>query len=118
MLLLRVFALLLLLSFTVTAFGVLVAVRIKRAQSFTYVMQMLVLPMFFVSGAFFPVAGLPTWLAVLNRADPLTYAVDPMRRAVFDHLDVSASARRTLDPGVSWSGWHLPAAFEAGMVLL
>jgi ABC-2 type transport system permease protein len=117
-LILSVFGLLLLISFTVTAFGVLVAVRIKRAQTFTYVMQLFVIPMFFVSGAFFPVAGLPTWLGVLNRVDPLTYAVDPMRRLVFDHLDVSESARRTLDPGVTWFGWHLPPVFEAGIVLL
>jgi ABC-2 type transport system permease protein len=117
-LILGVFGLLLLISFTVTAFGVLVAVRIKRAQTFTYVMQMFVMPMFFVSGAFFPVAGLPTWLGLLNRIDPLTYAVDPMRRMVFNHLDVSEAARRTLDPGVTWWGWHLPTWFEAGIVLL
>ena len=96
----------------------LVAVSIKQAQTFTGVMQMFVMPMFFVSGAFFPVSGLPTWLGVLNRIDPLTYAVDPMRRLVFDHLDISESARRTLDPGVSWWGWHVPALVEAGMVLV
>ena len=112
------FGLLLLISYTMTAFGVLVAVRIKRAQTFTYVMQMFVIPMLFVSGAFFPVSGLPTWLGVLNRIDPLTYAVDPMRQLVFNHLEISEQARRTLDPGVSWFGWHLPPLFEAGMVLL
>jgi ABC-2 type transport system permease protein len=117
-LILSVFGLLLLISFTVTAFGVLVAVRIKRAQTFTYVMQMLVMPMFFVSGAFYPVSGLPTWLGVLNRIDPLTYAVDPTRHLVFNHLDISGSARRTLDPGVTWWGWHVPPLLEAGMVLL
>jgi ABC-2 type transport system permease protein len=117
-LILGVFGLLLLLSFTVTAFGVLVAVRIKRAQTFTYVMQMFVVPLFFVSGAFFPVAGLPAWLGVLNRVDPLTYAVDPMRHLVFAHLDVSEEARRTLDAGVTWWGWHLPPWFEAGLVLM
>jgi ABC-2 type transport system permease protein len=117
-LILGVFGLLLLVSFTVTAFGVLVAVRIKRAQTFTYVMQMLVMPMFFASGAFYPVSDLPTWLAVLNRIDPLTYAVDPMRHVVFDHLEISESTRRTLDPGVTWWDWQLPAAFEAALVLL
>ena len=116
-LILGVFAMLMLLAFTVTAFGVLVAVLIKRAQTFTYVSQMFVMPMFFVSGAFFPVSGLPSWLEALNRIDPLTYAVDPMRRLVFNHLDVSESARQTLDPGVTWWGWQLPPVFEAGMVL-
>jgi ABC-2 type transport system permease protein len=107
----------LLLALTVTAFGVLVAVSIKQAQTFTSVMQMFVMPLFFVSGAFYPVSGLPTWLGLLNRIDPLTYAVDPMRRLVFSHLDISESARRTLDPGVSWWGWHVPPPLEAGMVL-
>lgn len=108
----------LLLAFTVTAFGLLVAVNIKQPQTFTSVMQMFVMPMFFVSGAFYPVSGLPTWLGVLNRIDPLTYAVDPMRHLVFNHLDISESARQTLDPGVTWWGWHVPPLFEVGMVLL
>jgi ABC-2 type transport system permease protein len=49
--------------------------------------------------------------------DPLTYAVDPMRRLVFAHLDVSAAASRALNPGVTWWGWRLPALFEAGVIL-
>src|ERR671911_2923766 len=117
MLLLGGFGLLVLLAFTVTAFGVLVAVTIKQAQTFTWVMQMAVFPMFFLSGALYPVAGLPAWLEVLNRINPLTYAVDPMRHLVFSHLDVSETARRTLDPGVAWSGWQVPPVLEVGMVL-
>jgi ABC-2 type transport system permease protein len=116
-LLLGVFALQLLLAFSVTAFGVMVAVRIKQMQSFMGVMQMIVMPMFFISGALFPVVGLPAWLAVLNRLDPLTYAVDPMRRLVFAHLDISPAARAALAPGVTWGGWRLPGLFEAAVVL-
>jgi ABC-2 type transport system permease protein len=116
-LILGVFGLQLLLAFSITAFGLMVAVRIKQMQSFMGVMQMIVMPMFFISGALFPVANLPGWLAVLNRIDPLTYAVDPMRRLVFSHLDISAAARRALDPGVTWWGWHVPAVLEAAVVL-
>jgi ABC-2 type transport system permease protein len=116
-LLLGIFGLQLLLAFSITAFGVMVAARIKQMQSFMGVMQMIVMPMFFISGALFPVANLPGWLAVLNRIDPLTYAVDPMRRLVFSHLDVSAAARRALDPGVTWWGWHVPSGLEALVVL-
>jgi ABC-2 type transport system permease protein len=118
LLLLGVFGLQLLLAFTITAFGVMVAIRIKQMQSFMGVMQMIVMPMFFLSGALYPVSGLPQWLAVLNRIDPLTYAVDPMRRLIFNHLDISEAARRTLDPGVTWFGWHLPSLLEAAMVLV
>jgi ABC-2 type transport system permease protein len=117
LLILGIFGLQLLLAFSITAFGVMVAARIKQMQAFMGVMQMIVMPMFFISGALYPVSHLPGWLAVLNRIDPLTYAVDPMRRLVFDHLDISAAARRALDPGVTWWGWHLPALLEAGVVL-
>jgi ABC-2 type transport system permease protein len=116
-LILGVFALQLLLAFSITAFGVMIAVRIKQMQAFMGVMQMIIMPMFFLAGALFPVANLPGWLTFLNRIDPLTYAVDPMRRLVFNHLDMSAAARHALDPGITWWSWRLPALFEAGVVL-
>ncbi len=118
LMILGVFFLALLLAFSITAFGVMVAARIQQMQSFMGLMQMIVMPMFFISGALFPVTGLPGWLAVLNRIDPLTYAVDPMRRLVFDHLDISAAARSKLAPGVTWFGWHVPALLEVLVVLL
>jgi ABC-2 type transport system permease protein len=118
LMILAVFGIQLLLAFSITAFGLMVAVRIKQMQSFMGVMQMIVMPMFFISGALFPVSGLPGWLAVLNRLDPLTYAVDPMRRVVFDHLHIPAVARAALDPGVTWWGWHVPTLLEVAMVLL
>jgi ABC-2 type transport system permease protein len=117
-LVLGVFALQLLLAFSITAFGVMVAARIKQMQSFMGVMQMIVMPMFFISGALFPVTNLPAWLAFLNRIDPLTYAVEPMRRLVFNHLDISDEARAALDPGVTWFGWHVPALLSAVVVLV
>jgi ABC-2 type transport system permease protein len=116
-LLLGIFAIQVVLAFSITAFGLMVAVRIKQMQSFMGVMQMIVMPMFFISGALFPVSNLPAWLAVLNRLDPLTYAVDPMRRLVFNHLDISAAAKSTLDPGVTWGGWHVPALLEVTIVM-
>jgi ABC-2 type transport system permease protein len=116
-LLLGMFGLMLLLAFAITAFGVMVAARITQMQSFMGVMQMIVMPMFFLAGALYPVTNLPGWLTVLNRIDPLTYAVDPMRRLVFAHLDVSAEAHKALAPGVTWFGWHVPAVLEAGVVL-
>jgi ABC-2 type transport system permease protein len=117
LLILGIFVLQLALAFAITAFGVMIAVRIKQMQSFMGVMQMVVMPMFFISGALFPAAGLPAWLTVLNRIDPLTYAVDPMRRLVFNHLTISPAARRALDPGVTWWGWHVPALLEAGVIV-
>jgi ABC-2 type transport system permease protein len=107
-----------LLAFAITSFGLMVAIRIKQMQSFMGVMQMIVMPMFFISGVFFPVGNLPGWLAVLNRIDPLTYAVDPMRRLVFSRLDLSEAARKALDPGVTWWSWRVPTGLEIAMVFL
>jgi ABC-2 type transport system permease protein len=123
-LVLGVFALQLLLAFSITAFGVMIAARIKQIQSFMGVMQMIVTPMFFISGALFPAGDLPGWLAVLNRLDPITYAVVPMRTLVFNHLDLSAEANQALNPSITWFGWPVPIAlqiftvFALGMIML
>jgi ABC-2 type transport system permease protein len=115
-LIIGVLALQLLLAFTITAFGVMIAIRIREMQSFMGVMQMIVTPLFFISGALFPPSGLPGWLTVLNRIDPLSYAVDPMRRLVFNHLTIPPLARKALDPGITWWGWRVPAGVEVGVV--
>ncbi len=107
-----VLAELILFAFTLTAFGVMTAARIQQFQAYMALNQMLLMPLFFLSGALFPLRGLPGWLHVLTRIDPLTYAVDPVRRAVFAHLDVPAATDRLLNPGVTWGGWQVPTAVE------
>lgn len=108
----------LLLAFMVTAFGVMAAARITQMQSFMALTQMLLMPLLFLSGALFPVTGLPRWLEVLNRLDPITYVVDPIRHVVFAQLDISEAAREALDPGVTWWGWQVPIGVEVGIVAL
>jgi ABC-2 type transport system permease protein len=115
-LLLEIFGLQLLLAFAITAFGMSAAARINQMQSFMAVMQMAIMPMFFLSGALFSVARLPTWLGILNRIDPLTYAVDPMRRAIFSHMHISKAATHALAPGVTWWGWRVPGLVEAAVI--
>ena len=107
---------LLLLSFTLTAFGVMMAARIKQIQAFMALTQLFVLPLFFLSGALYPLNGLPAWLTVLTRIDPLTYIVDPMRSAVFGHLSVSPLAVQTLSPGITWFGWVVPLGLSLAIV--
>jgi len=107
---------LLLLSFTLTAFGVMMAARIKQIQAFMALTQLFVLPLFFLSGALYPLNGLPAWLTVLTRIDPLTYIVVPMRHAVFGHLTVSPLAVHALSPGITWFGWVVPLGLSLAMV--
>jgi ABC-2 type transport system permease protein len=107
---------LLLLAFTLTAFGVMMAARITQFQAFMALTQMLVLPLFFLSGALYPLTGLPTWLSILTRLDPLTYVVGPMRHAVFSHLNLSEAAQRSLSPAITWAGWEVPILLSLGIV--
>src|SRR5437868_14546522 len=85
-------------------------------QSFFGLMQMVVMPMIFLSGAMFPLTNLPSWLHVLTTINPLTYAVDPMRQAVFSHLNVPDAVNAVLNPGITWGTWHLPVSFELGLI--
>src|SRR5204863_8671209 len=117
-LMLTLIAELLLLSFTLTALGVMIAARMKNIQTFFAMTQVFLLPMFFLSGALYPLSRLPMWLHVLTRIDPLTYVVDPMRRAVFAHLTISPFARTSLSPGVTWGSWHVPTVLELALVAL
>ncbi|MBB3726357.1 ABC transporter permease [Nonomuraea dietziae] len=105
-------------AFTITAFGVTLAARMRNMQTFFGLMQMAIMPMMFLSGAMFPLANLPSWLHVLTTVNPLTYAVDPMRQAVFAHLDIPPQVNAVLNPGVEWFGWQVPVGVELGLVAL
>jgi ABC-2 type transport system permease protein len=91
-----------------TSMGVLMSVRVKQIQAAMPMSQLIIMPMMFLSGALFPLANLPGWLAVATKLNPLTYAVQPMRSAVFDELAVPATVRDRLDPAITWFGWDVP----------
>ena len=107
----------LLMAVTLTAFGVAVASRIQRMEGFQVVMQLLLFPMLFLSGALFPLKGLPTWLTVITRINPLTYAVDPLRHFVFAVQAMTPAARAKFPVGVSLFGYTLPVGAEIGIVV-
>ena len=98
---------LLLLSFTLTAFGVMMAARITQFQAFMALTQMLVMPLFFLSGALYPLSGLPAWLIV-----------GPMRQAVFSHLSIPAAFGQQLAPGITWAGWLVPLWLSIAIVAI
>jgi ABC-2 type transport system permease protein len=107
----------LLMAFAMTAFGTFVASRMQKLESFSVVMQFFMLPMLFLSGALFPLGDLPGWLVALTRLDPLTYAVDPMRRAVFSAQDVPPEALERFPVGVDVFGVTLPVVAEVAVVV-
>jgi ABC-2 type transport system permease protein len=101
-----------------TSMGVLMSVRVKQIQAAMPLSQLIIMPMMFLSGALFPLANLPGWLAVATKLNPLTYAVQPMRSAVFDQLAVPAAVRARLDPAITWFGWEVPIPVQLGVVVV
>jgi ABC-2 type transport system permease protein len=75
----------------------------RTLQGFQVVTNFLMMPIFFLAGALFPLNGLPAWMTVLTRADPATYGIDSLRRtvlsagglppAVLDRLGLSVFGR-------------------------
>jgi ABC-2 type transport system permease protein len=104
------------LAFALSALGVALAARMRSMQGFQVVMNFLMLPMFFLSGALFPLSGLPDWMTILTRLDPATYGMDALRRVAL------GSAADPL--GVSLFGQIVPIWLEAliliafGLVML
>lgn len=76
-------AALLLLALLLNGFAQLLATRIRTMQGFHLVMNLLLFPLLFVSGAFFPIDELPAWLKALAYANPITYAVDLLQLSLY-----------------------------------
>ncbi len=108
LLIVEVIALELLMAVAMTTFGVFVASRIQKMEAFQVVMQMILMPMLFLSGALFPLSGLPRWLMVITRLNPLTYAVAPLRQVIFAAQNMSPAAQARFAAGVTINGYVLP----------
>jgi ABC-2 type transport system permease protein len=76
------FAFMVLIAVMFTALGTAIASRLSDFQGFQMVMNFLVMPIFFLSGALFPLAGLPRALDIIARIDPLSYGVDGLRSSM------------------------------------
>jgi ABC-2 type transport system permease protein len=72
-----------LISVAMTSLGVCIAAGMRSMQGFQMVMNFLVMPLYFLSGAMFPIASAPPWMKALMTIDPLSYGVDALRNVVF-----------------------------------
>jgi ABC-2 type transport system permease protein len=71
------------LSFAIAAFGILLASFYESYESFSVIMNFIVMPMFFLSGAMYPVKLMPPLLKFFTRINPLTYGVDALKHMIF-----------------------------------
>ncbi len=98
-------AILFLLAFGLTSLSFCIAWSMRSTQGFHAIMTVFLMPLWLLSGAFFPAAGAPPWLRVLMAVDPLTYGLAALRHAI--------------DPGTGPAVSGLPSpVFALGVTLL
>jgi ABC-2 type transport system permease protein len=89
---------LIIISISLSGLGVLIASRMRSQQGFQIVVQLIIFPLIFLSGVFFPVNNVPTWMAVISKINPLTYGVDAIRQ-LFLEKEIAAAAGITGQAG-------------------
>ena len=72
-----------LVSFALTSLGLIIAWRMQSIQGFHAIMNLILMPIWFLSGAFFPASGLPSWLGWLMWLNPLTYGMAALRSSLY-----------------------------------
>jgi ABC-2 type transport system permease protein len=70
------------LSFCISAFGIVLATFYDSYESFSVIMNFIIMPMFFLSGAMYPVKLLPDILQLVARVNPLTYGIDTLKHVI------------------------------------
>jgi ABC-2 type transport system permease protein len=114
---LAVLALMFLLAFALSGLGVAIASRMRSMEGFQVVINFVLMPILFLSGAFFPLQGLPPWLEALTRLDPAAYAVDALRRVILTTSGVPAEAVNALAMTMPGGG-VMPIALEVVLLAL
>jgi ABC-2 type transport system permease protein len=89
-----------LVAFGLTSLGLVIAWRLDSTQGFHAVMNLILLPMWVLSGAFFPMTGVPVWLEWAMRVNPLTYGMAALRRSLYLGNAAAAGAVPHLAPAL------------------
>ena len=108
-----------LLAVSMGSLGILLATRIRSMEAFQAVMQMLMFPIVFLSGVFFPLEGLPAWMNVVVKINPATYGIAPIRQVVLGTTAGSTFAINLFGHTLSlWENIALLAVFGTVMIFL
>jgi ABC-2 type transport system permease protein len=73
----------LLLAMAITSLGLAIGSMLNSFEGFGLVQSFVIMPLFFLSGALYPLSNIPPWMVVVTQANPLTYIVDGMRGALY-----------------------------------
>lgn len=84
--------LMVLLALAMTSVGVAIGARLKSFEAFPILMNFFLMPLFFLSGAMFPLQGLPGWMNFLTKINPLSYGVDMLRGVALKGVSLTTSS--------------------------
>ncbi len=116
MMIIELIPMLVILSMSISGLGVLIASRMRSQQGFQIIVQMIIFPLIYLSGVFFPVNNVPAWLEIVSKLNPLTYGVDAVRQ-LFLSGNVAASGGAVSTIGVTVMG-HTMSILEDVLVVL
>ena len=81
----KVMGIMFLVAMTIATLGIVLASKIKSMQAFQVITNFLLMPMFFLSGALFPLNNTVEWMNVVSKINPLSYGIDAMRTVILDN---------------------------------
>ncbi|KQX56936.1 MULTISPECIES: ABC transporter permease [unclassified Streptomyces] len=102
----------LLASFALTSMTLALSVTLRSPELFHTLLSLLMMPLLFLSGAFFPLESMPGWARGLATVNPLAYGVDLLRRCISLRDPDQAAVG-----GIEWAGRQPPLLLEAGLLL-
>lgn len=102
----------LLASFALTSMTLALSVTLRSPELFHTLLGLVMMPLLFLSGAFFPLESMPGWARVLATVNPLAYGVDLLRRCIALRVPDQAAVG-----GIEWAGRQPPLLLEAGLLL-
>ena len=110
-------AIIFLIAYGMASLGIVLTARMKRIESFSFIIQLIIAPMVFLSGAFFPINNSPLWMVNLSKFNPLTYGINSLRWAILsDTLTPTAITQLTTNNFVSSLG--ILIVFDIAITLL
>lgn len=108
-----------LLAASMGSLGILLASRIKSTEAFQAIMQMLMFPMIFLSGVFFPMQDLPGWMSFIVKINPASYGVAAIRGVVLGNPPDSPFTIYLFGHAMTiWENVIIMAAFGFIMIIL
>lgn len=114
----RLVPIVVLLSLVLSGLGIIIGSFMRSQEGFQMVLQILVFPMVFLAGVFYPVDTLPVWMEILSKSNPVTYGVDAIRQVFLGSDPAAAGLGVTVFGRTMGLGAEVAVVSALGVVLI